>query len=114
MPKYIPNSISPVQVTSREILKIMYNPPLLEDAFQVSGSKPDGLKVQPPWSADSLADKLKQSQEISLTLVREVLEMLHENGYVVGVPGGYELTEEEGRREAERLGAKPIQRSASG
>ena len=114
MPEYNRNSITPIQLTSREILKIiMYNLPPFEDAFRIGDPKPDDRKVQARWNGELLLNELKRGQIVSRTLVREALEMLHESGYVVAVPGGYELTEE-GRREAERLGAKPIQRSASG
>jgi|SRR5579864_4941728 hypothetical protein len=112
MQEYNRNSIAPIQLTSREILKIMYNPSPFEDAFRIGDPKPDDPKVQPPWNAELLLNELNRGQVVSRKLVREALEMLHESGYVVRVPGGYELTEE-GRREAERLGAKPNQRSAS-
>lgn len=113
MPEYDPKSIVPIQLIAREILKIMFNPSPFENAFRFGDPKPDDPKVQPPWNAELLLNELNRGQVVSRMLVRETLEMLHESGYVVRVPGGYELTGE-GRREAERLGAKPIQRSASG
>jgi hypothetical protein len=104
MPRYNPNSSRPVQITARTILKTMYNPPPAEDAFHFSRSKPDELKVLPPWSAELLARELQRGQDVSLAMVREALETLLDDSYVVDVPLGYELNAK-GRREARRLGA---------
>jgi hypothetical protein len=111
--EYDPKSNAPKQLTSREILKIMYNPSPFKDAFRFGDPKPDALKVQPPWNAELLLYELNRGQVVSRTLVREAVKMLFRDSYVKSVPGGNDLTEK-GKREAERLGAKPIQRSASG
>ena len=104
--EYDPKSNASKQLISKEILKIIYNPAPLEDAFHITGTKPDAPKVQPPWTVESLAEKLKHGQVDSLTRVREAVKMLYRDSYVKSVPGGYDLTEK-GKRESERLGAKP-------
>jgi hypothetical protein len=113
MPKYDSKLNAPIQLTSRKILKVMYNPPPLEEVYHIGDPKPDAPKEQLPWTVESLAEKLKHGQDAPLTMVREAVEMLQRASFVEPVQGGYDLTGG-GKREAERLEAKPIQRSASG
>jgi hypothetical protein len=88
----------------------MYNPPETEDAFCMSGPIPDDLKMPEHWTFVLIMSALRRDCDVSSTVVRYTLEMLHAEAFIMvvpGVPGGYELTPR-GRVEAEQLGAKPL------
>ena len=107
MPNYDPRSSTLIQLTAPLILKIMYNPPEAEVAFQMTGSILDDLKMPEHWTAILLVNALLGEGEVSSTAICDTLEMLHAEAFIMlvsGVRGGYELTPR-GRVEAERLGA---------
>jgi hypothetical protein len=106
MPKYDPKSSTPIQVTAREILKTMYNPPPVEEALHtIDTPVPDDLKMQPHWVAKRLAKAMHRGRDVSISLIDDALKMLQTESYIAlyaGAPSGYELIEK-GRKEAERL-----------
>ena len=107
MLEYDPRSSTLIQLTAKVILKIMYNPPEAEVAFHMGGPKPDDLRTPEHWTATFLVNALLGDWESSSRVIRDTLEMLHAEAFIMavpGVPGGYELTPR-GRVEAERLGA---------
>jgi hypothetical protein len=62
MPKYDSKLNAPIQLTSRKILKVMYNPPPLEEVYHIGDPKPDAPKERLPWNVESLAEKLNTAR----------------------------------------------------
>jgi hypothetical protein len=106
MTKYDPESSMSVQSTAPEILKIMYNPPETKEAFYMGGPIPDDLILPEHWTGIVLMNALRRDRLVSSTVMRDTLEMLHAEGFIMVVPGvldAFVLTPS-GRVEAERLG----------
>ena len=110
MPEHDPESSMSIQSTAPEILKIMYNPPETKEAFFMGGPIPDDLIMPEHWTGLMLTNALRRDLRVSSTVMRDTLEMLHAEGFVMvvpGVPDAFVLTPR-GRVEAERLGAHPV------
>jgi hypothetical protein len=81
-----------------------------QEAFHITtGPKPEDLKIPEHWTDVLLMNVLQRGCDVSFTVIRDALEMLHAESSIVdvpGVPGGYELTPRS-RIEAGLLGATP-------